>query len=89
MKGRTIKWTGWQAQDDEQEEKFKKMVLQKGDEESVKSLPTIQENIESAAHTTQKGRDSKKKRLIRLSDVRDQLNEWSPGFKQKKPERNT
>ena len=41
--------------------------MQKGDEESVKSLATIQENIESSAkeisHTTQKDRDSYKKRM--------------------------
>ena len=36
------KWMGWRPQDDEQEEKFKRMVIQKGDEESVKSLATIQ-----------------------------------------------
>ena len=43
------------------------MVLQGGDEESVKSLATIQENIWSAAkeiaHTTQEDRSSFKKRV--------------------------
>ena len=59
---REKKWTGRRPQGDEQEEKFKKMVLQKGDGESVKNLATIQENIESAAkenaHNTQKERAS-------------------------------
>ena len=56
VKKRTRTWTGWRPQDDEQEEMLKKMVLQKGDGELVKSLATIQENKESAAkevaHTT-------------------------------------
>ena len=59
---RENKWTGRRPQGDEQDEKFKKMVLQKGDGESVKNLATIQENIESAAkenaHNTQKDTDS-------------------------------
>ena len=48
------------------EEKFK-IVLQKGHKETLKSLVTIYDNIESAAkeiaHTTQKTRDSYKKRM--------------------------
>ena len=43
------------------------MVLQKGERESVKSLATIQENVKSCAkeitHTTQKDRDSYKKKV--------------------------
>ena len=62
------KWTGWRPQDDKQEEKFKKMVLQKGDGESVKSLATIQENDKSSAreiaHTTQEDRGGYKKKVL-------------------------
>ena len=39
LKRRKKKWTGWQPHDDEQEEKIKKMVMQMGDEKSVKSFP--------------------------------------------------
>ena len=49
MTKRKRKLTGWRPQDDKLEETFKKIVLQKGNEESVKSLATVQENIESAA----------------------------------------
>ena len=46
------KWTWWRPQDDEQEEIFKRMVMQKNDEETVKSLGTIQENMESSPEET-------------------------------------
>ena len=57
------KWTRWRPQDDEQEAKFKKMVLLKGAEAFVESS-TIQENIESSAKEvahTRKDRDSHKR----------------------------
>ena len=45
---------GWRPQDDEQEKKFKRMVIHKGDEKSVKSLAITEENIETAAEDARK-----------------------------------
>ena len=101
VKKRRREWTGWRPQDDEQEEKFKQIVLQRGDEETLECLVTIYENIESAAkeiaHTTQKARDSNKKRMPRTVLLGDAAaarssppkEEKCKGEGQRKPEWNT
>ena len=57
------KWTEWRPCNDEQNQNSKDFLMQRGDEEQVKSLSTNQKSIETATerlhtHSTKKRRNA-------------------------------